>query len=158
MLPPDAARKPNNLHTLPFVNLREFSFLSSIYPNRVNPVSSQQTRCLEQRSRACSAKEDEAEFAMKYAARYLLIAVAAVAPALAHADPNQPLTRAQVRQELVDLEKAGYDPSIYVGRIRASMERAQAIVAQQHAAEAQQHTADIQQITPSADVELEASK
>ena len=87
---------------------------------------------------------------MKYIARALLIAVAAVAPALAHADPSQPLTRAQVRQELVDLEKAGYDPTIYVGRIRASMERAEAIVAQQHAA-------DIQQSTPSADVELDAS-
>ena len=42
------------------------------------------------------------------------VAVAAVlaVPALSFAQSNQPVTRAQVRAELVQLEKAGYNPGV----------------------------------------------
>jgi hypothetical protein len=33
-----------------------------------------------------------------------------VAPTVASQQPNQPLTRAEVRQQLVDIEAAGYNP------------------------------------------------
>ena len=39
------------------------------------------------------------------------VATALAAPVGAFAQANQPLTRAQVRAELVQLEKAGYDPA-----------------------------------------------
>jgi len=41
---------------------------------------------------------------------YAVVAVAFAVPALAFAQANVPLTRAQVRAELVQLEKAGYRP------------------------------------------------
>ncbi|VXB18309.1 Purine nucleoside phosphorylase [Burkholderia sp. 8Y] len=41
----------------------------------------------------------------------LVIASALAAPTFAFAQSNAPVTRAQVRAELVQLEKAGYNPS-----------------------------------------------
>lgn len=41
----------------------------------------------------------------------LVIATALAAPSFAFAQSNAPVTRAQVRAELVQLEKAGYNPS-----------------------------------------------
>ncbi|SAL23758.1 membrane protein [Caballeronia peredens] len=41
----------------------------------------------------------------------LVIASALAAPSFAFAQDNGPVTRAQVRAELVQLEKAGYNPS-----------------------------------------------
>jgi hypothetical protein len=41
----------------------------------------------------------------------LIVAAALVAPLASFAQSNQPLTRAQVRAELVQLEKAGYNPA-----------------------------------------------
>ncbi|VWC01837.1 membrane protein [Burkholderia lata] len=45
------------------------------------------------------------------AARILAVAVLAAVPALSFADTGHGLTRADVRAELVRLEKAGYDPA-----------------------------------------------
>jgi hypothetical protein len=39
------------------------------------------------------------------------LTVALAAPVASFAQSNQPVTRAQVRAELVQLEKAGYDPT-----------------------------------------------
>ncbi|WP_321931335.1 DUF4148 domain-containing protein [Paraburkholderia guartelaensis] len=47
---------------------------------------------------------------MKVAVSALSIAVALAAPAIAFAQSNGALTRAQVRNQLVQLEKAGYRP------------------------------------------------
>lgn len=62
-----------------------------------------------------------------------MIAAVAVAPALSFAqtDTNGPVTRAQVRQELIDLEKAGYNPATanedtYPADIQAAEARVQA--------------------------------
>jgi hypothetical protein len=41
----------------------------------------------------------------------LLVAAAVALPALSFAQSNQPLTRAEVRAQLVELEKAGYNPA-----------------------------------------------
>ncbi|NLP63542.1 DUF4148 domain-containing protein [Paraburkholderia sacchari] len=41
----------------------------------------------------------------------LIVAAAVALPALSFAQSTQPLTRAQVREELVALQQAGYNPS-----------------------------------------------
>jgi len=41
----------------------------------------------------------------------LIVAAAVALPALSLAQPNQPLTRADVRAQLVELQKAGYNPA-----------------------------------------------
>ncbi|WP_028225539.1 DUF4148 domain-containing protein [Paraburkholderia ferrariae] len=66
-------------------------------------------------------------------------AVTLAAPLAATAQENQPLTRAQVRAQLVELEQAGYRPSLgfdpyYPDDIQAAERK----VAAQHAAQAQQ--------------------
>ncbi|CDY79338.1 hypothetical protein BGLT_02034 [Caballeronia glathei] len=48
---------------------------------------------------------------MKALIQAVALAAAIAVPAISFAQSNQPLTRAQVRAELVQLEKAGYDPS-----------------------------------------------
>ncbi|HKR45423.1 MAG TPA: DUF4148 domain-containing protein [Paraburkholderia sp.] len=45
---------------------------------------------------------------MKSLIQAVVVAAALVAPVAAFAQPNTPVTRAQVRAELVQLEKAGY--------------------------------------------------
>ncbi|WP_144110353.1 DUF4148 domain-containing protein [Paraburkholderia sp. BCC1886] len=49
---------------------------------------------------------------MKSLIEAAVIAALITAPLAVFAQSNQPLTRAQVREELVQLEKAGYNPSI----------------------------------------------
>ncbi|MDR5837355.1 DUF4148 domain-containing protein [Caballeronia sp. LZ034LL] len=41
----------------------------------------------------------------------LIVAAAVALPALSFAQSNQPLTRAEVRAQLVELQQAGYDPA-----------------------------------------------
>ncbi|CAN7668902.1 DUF4148 domain-containing protein [Caballeronia sp. LjRoot34] len=47
---------------------------------------------------------------MKSIIRAVVVAFVFVVPAVSFAQSNQPVTRAQVRAELVQLEKAGYHP------------------------------------------------
>ena len=60
----------------------------------------------------------------------LVIASALAAPTFAFAQDNGPVTRAQVRAELVQLEKAGYNPSTdrvdYPQNIQAAQARVNA--------------------------------
>lgn len=48
---------------------------------------------------------------MKSLIQAVVVAAVLVAPIASFAQSNQPVTRAQVRAELVQLEKAGYNPS-----------------------------------------------
>jgi hypothetical protein len=48
---------------------------------------------------------------MKSLIQAVVVAVAVAAPVAVFAQESQPVTRAQVRAELVQLEKAGYNPS-----------------------------------------------
>ena len=59
------------------------------------------------------------------------VAMAAVLsiPPMCYAQSNQPVTRAQVRSELVQLEKAGYDPSSDQTQYPRNIQAAQAKVA-----------------------------
>ncbi|KXV06256.1 hypothetical protein CR51_11955 [Caballeronia megalochromosomata] len=41
----------------------------------------------------------------------LIVAAAVALPAFSFAQSNQPITRAEVRAQLVELQKAGYDPA-----------------------------------------------
>jgi hypothetical protein len=49
---------------------------------------------------------------MKSPIHAVVIAVALAAPVASFAQSNQPVTRAQVRAQLVQLEKAGYRPGV----------------------------------------------
>jgi hypothetical protein len=49
---------------------------------------------------------------MKSLIQAVVIAVAIAAPVASFAQSSQPLTRAQVREQLVQLEQAGYRPSL----------------------------------------------
>lgn len=73
-----------------------------------------------------------------------VVAVALAAPLASFAQSNGPVTRAQVRQELIDLERAGYNPAVandatYPAEIQAAEAR---VAAQKGTAMAQQPTAD----------------
>ncbi|MGF6723996.1 FlaG/FlaF family flagellin (archaellin) [Paraburkholderia sp. GAS41] len=48
---------------------------------------------------------------MKSLIKAVALAVVLAAPVVSFAQTNQPLTRAQVRSELIQLEKAGYNPA-----------------------------------------------
>jgi hypothetical protein len=48
---------------------------------------------------------------MKSLIKAVAVALVIAAPVASFAQSNQPVTRAQVRNELVQLEKAGYNPS-----------------------------------------------
>lgn len=48
---------------------------------------------------------------MKNLIQAVVVAAALVAPVAVFAQSNQPVTRAQVRAELVQIEKAGYNPA-----------------------------------------------
>ncbi|SDB86966.1 DUF4148 domain-containing protein [Paraburkholderia lycopersici] len=64
-----------------------------------------------------------------------LAATVLAAPALSFAQANQaPVTRAQVRAELVQLEKAGYRPGLSSPYYPQDLQTAQARVAQQNGA------------------------
>jgi hypothetical protein len=49
---------------------------------------------------------------MKSLIKAVALAVVLAAPVVSFAQSNQPLTRAEVRNQLVQLEKAGYNPSV----------------------------------------------
>ena len=71
---------------------------------------------------------------MKNLIQAVVVAAALAAPVAVFAQNTAPLTRAQVRAELIELEKAGYNPAVgedphYPDDIQA----AQARVDQQHA-------------------------
>lgn len=80
---------------------------------------------------------------MKAVFSALVVATLFAAPVASFAQAsqsNQPLTRAQVRQELVDLEQAGYDPLSDRQDYPRNILRAEARLAAQRAQKAQGDT------------------
>ncbi|SAL25959.1 purine nucleoside phosphorylase [Caballeronia cordobensis] len=70
----------------------------------------------------------------KYLVSLTLVAASLAAPALAFAQSNGPVTRAQVRADLVAVEKAGYNPAVASDPYYpADIQKAEAKVAAQHA-------------------------
>ncbi|HEY2021571.1 DUF4148 domain-containing protein [Paraburkholderia sp.] len=65
---------------------------------------------------------------MKTLIQAVVIAAALAAPVASFAQANQPVTRAQVRAELVQLEKAGYQPNAADPYYPANIQAAQARV------------------------------
>jgi Domain of unknown function (DUF4148) len=67
---------------------------------------------------------------MKSAIYAAIVASIVAAPVASFAQQNGPVTRAQVRQELAQLEKAGYNPSLsdphYPDNVQAAEARVQA--------------------------------
>ena len=62
-------------------------------------------------------------------------ALAFAAPVASFAQSNQPLTRAEVRQQIVQLEKAGYNPGVISdSKYPADIQAAEARVAAQNGA------------------------
>ena len=68
---------------------------------------------------------------MKSLVQALVVSAVLAAPFAAFAQSNAPLTRAQVRDELVQVEKAGYAPTSSTVNYPADIQAAQARVAQQ---------------------------
>jgi hypothetical protein len=64
----------------------------------------------------------------------IIVAVALAAPVISFAQQaNTPVTREQVRQELAQLVKAGYNPAKRdIGKYPADLQAAQASIAAQH--------------------------
>ncbi|SAK65726.1 DUF4148 domain-containing protein [Caballeronia ptereochthonis] len=61
------------------------------------------------------------------------VALAFAAPVASFAQSNQPVTRAQVREEIVQLEKAGYNPGVINdAKYPADIQAAEARVAAQN--------------------------
>jgi hypothetical protein len=72
---------------------------------------------------------------MKSLIQAVVIAATLVAPVAVFAQSNQPLTRAQVREQLVQIEKAGYNPATSnPNEYPANVQAAEARVAAQNAA------------------------
>ncbi|HTH60029.1 MAG TPA: DUF4148 domain-containing protein [Paraburkholderia sp.] len=65
----------------------------------------------------------------------VVVAAALAIPAISFAQTAQPLTRAQVRAELVELEKAGYSPSEDAMYYPQSLQAAEQRVEQQKLAQ-----------------------
>jgi hypothetical protein len=68
---------------------------------------------------------------MKSILKTLTVAALIAAPLASFAQSNQPVTRAQVRAELAQLEKAGYRPADWMD-YPSNIQRAEAVVAQQN--------------------------
>ena len=64
----------------------------------------------------------------------LIVAALVSVPVVSFAQAQQPVTRAQVRAELVQLEKAGYRPNLSSPYYPEDLQAAQARVAQQNGA------------------------
>jgi hypothetical protein len=64
----------------------------------------------------------------------LLVAAVVALPALSFAQSNQPLTRAEVRAQLVQLEKAGYNPAGDQAHYPQNLEAAEARLSTEQAA------------------------
>ncbi|MDE1180569.1 DUF4148 domain-containing protein [Paraburkholderia sp.] len=71
---------------------------------------------------------------MKSLIQAVVVAVAFAAPVAVFAQSNQPLTRAEVRAQLVQLEKAGYNPGISDPHYPQNLQAAQARVDAQQGA------------------------
>jgi hypothetical protein len=71
---------------------------------------------------------------MKPLLQTIIVAAALAAPVSVFAQSNTPLTRAQVRAELVQLEEAGYQPGGNDPYYPADIQAAEARVAAQNAA------------------------
>ncbi|RAS35431.1 DUF4148 domain-containing protein [Paraburkholderia bryophila] len=69
---------------------------------------------------------------MKSLIQAVVIAAALVAPVASFAQSNQPVTRAQVRSELIQLEQAGYQPGRADPYYPADIQAAQSRVAEQN--------------------------
>ncbi|PQV54145.1 DUF4148 domain-containing protein [Paraburkholderia sp. BL21I4N1] len=69
---------------------------------------------------------------MKWLIQAVVIAAALAAPVASFAQSNQPVTRAQVRSELIQLEQAGYQPGRADPYYPADIQAAQARVAEQN--------------------------
>jgi len=69
---------------------------------------------------------------MKSLIQAVVIATVLAAPVASFAQSNEPVTRAQVRAELVQLEKAGYEPSRADRYYPADLQAAQNRVAEQN--------------------------
>ncbi|PXW28556.1 DUF4148 domain-containing protein [Paraburkholderia caballeronis] len=72
---------------------------------------------------------------MKSLIKAVAVAAVLVVPAVSFAQSNQPLTRAEVRNQLIQLEKAGYRPNLNDPHYPDDIQAAQARV-QQNGAEA----------------------
>ena len=68
---------------------------------------------------------------MKSIIEAFAIAALVATPLASFAQSSHPVTRAQVREELAQLEKAGYNPNDWLN-YPANIQRAEAIVAQQN--------------------------
>jgi hypothetical protein len=80
---------------------------------------------------------------MKSLVQVAVVAAALVAPVVSFAQSNSPVTRAQVRDELIQLEKAGYNPARGEDpHYPESIQAATARVAEQQYAAAQARGAD----------------
>jgi hypothetical protein len=71
---------------------------------------------------------------MKSLIQAVVVAAVLAAPAVSFAQSNAPVTRAQVRAELVQLEKAGYSPSDNDVHYPRDIQAAEARVAAQNEA------------------------
>jgi hypothetical protein len=69
---------------------------------------------------------------MKSLIQAVVVAAALAAPVAVFAQSNAPVTRAQVRAELVQLEKAGYNPAADDATYPAGIQAAEAKVAAQN--------------------------
>ena len=84
---------------------------------------------------------------MKSLIKAVAVALVLAAPVASFAQSNQPVTRAQVRAELVQLEKAGYNPSATDdATYPTQLQAAEARVAAQNGA-AQAATGDVGGVT-----------
>ncbi|NIF78559.1 DUF4148 domain-containing protein [Paraburkholderia sp. Cy-641] len=79
---------------------------------------------------------------MKTLISAVAIAAALVAPVASFAQASQPVTRAQVRAELVQLEKAGYSPVGDYANYPENIQAAQARVAAQNGTAVAANTAN----------------
>ncbi|MGQ7937552.1 DUF4148 domain-containing protein [Paraburkholderia sp. D1E] len=68
---------------------------------------------------------------MKSIIKAVAVAALIATPLASFAQSSQPVTRAQVRAELAQLEKAGYNPSDWM-HYPANIQNAEAIVSQQN--------------------------
>jgi hypothetical protein len=66
----------------------------------------------------------------------LIVAAVVAVPALSFAQSNQPVTRAQVRQELIELQQVGYNPTTDETQYPLNIQQAEARVSTQHSAAA----------------------
>ena len=71
---------------------------------------------------------------MKSLIQTIVVAAALVAPVVSFAQSNAPVTRAEARAQLVQLEKAGYYPSRVTNDYPDGIEAAEAKVAAQNGA------------------------